>query len=220
MSSERPINIQEKHWGMKYLGDGHWWLRLDDIADVTHWEGTEKDMLYFLIIIYSYDITYNQFKNAVKKGSFSFKDIKGILLADLNTIDLTNELYELFGGIEFWEELIENEILEAISISMSDKNDELKALTEDEEQQIEGKIIWNFINISFDSFSKLYKKKFRKLMIKAVKGSETFEDFDEKGYEVYGSMRDFFDKFVLDEIENGIKQSVSWIQSKKLSDGV
>jgi len=220
MSSERPINIQEKHWGMKYLGDGHWWLRLDDIADLTHWEGTEKDMLYFLIIIYSYDITYNQFKNAVKKGSFSFKDIKDILLADLNTIDLTNELYELFGGIEFWEELIENEILEAISISMSDENEELKALTEEERQQIAGKIIWNFINISFDSFSKLSKEKFRELMMNVVKGSETFEDFDKKGYEVYGSMRDFFDGFVLNEINKGIKQSVSWIQSKKVSERV
>jgi len=216
MSSEKPINIQEKHWGMKHLGAGHWWLRLDDIADVPHWEGTEKDMLYFLIIIYSYDLTYNQFKNAIK-GSFSFRDIKDILLVDLNTIDLTNELYELFGGIEFWEELIESEILDAISISMSDKNDELKALTEEERQQIAGKIIWNFINISFDRFSGLYKEKFRELMMNAIKESETFEDFDKKGYEVYGSMRDFFDGFVFDEINKGIKESVSWIQSKKLS---
>jgi len=215
MSSEKSINIQEKHWGMKHLGAGHWWLRLDDIADVPHWEGTEKDMLYFLIIIYSYDLTYNQFKNAIK-GSFSFRDIKDILLADLNTIDLTNELYELLGGIEFWEELIESEILDAVSISMSDKSDELKALTEEERQQIAGKIIWNFINISFDMFSGLYKEKFRELMMNAIKESETFEDFDKKGYEVYGSMRDFFDGFVLNEINKGIKQSVSWIQSKKV----
>jgi len=219
MSSEKPINIQEKHWGMKHLGAGHWWLRLDDIADVPHWEGTEKDMLYFLIIIYSYDLTYNQFKNAIK-GSFSFRDIKDILLADLNTIDLTNELYELLGGIEFWEELIESEILDAVSISVSDKNDELKALTEEERQQIAGKIIWNFINISFDMFSGLYKEKFRELMMNAIKESETFEDFDKKGYEVYGSMRDFFDGFVLNEINKGIKQSVNWIQSKKVSEGV
>ena len=215
MSSEKSINIQEKHWGMKHLGAGHWWLRLDDIADVPHWEGTEKDMLYFLIIIYSYDLTYNQFKNAIK-GSFSFRDIKDILLADLNTIDLTNELYELLGGIEFWEELIESEILDAVSISMSDKSDELKALTEEERQQIAGKIIWNFINISFDRFSGLYKEKFRELMMNAIKESETFEDFDKKGYKVYGSMRDFFDGFVLNEINKGIKQSVSWIQSKKV----
>jgi len=215
MASEKPINIQEKHWGMKYLGAGHWWLRLDDVTDVSHWEGTEKDMLYFLIIIHCYTLTINQFKNAIK-GSFSFKDIKDILLTDLNTIDLTNELYELFGGIEFWEELIESEILDAISISMSDKSDELKALTEEERQQIAGKIIWNFINISFDRFSGLYKEKFRELMMNAIKESETFEDFDKKGYEVYGSMRDLFDGFVLNEIKKGIKESVNWIQSKKV----
>jgi len=167
------VDIQEHNWGMKYLGNGHWGLRLGNLSDAGwYWTGNEDDMLGFLLRIGNSRVS-EEFLEEMKRYGISFDDLKNILLNDLKHND---GLYEITGDNQVWEFGYLNDLFEDEVDSDLDGLEEFEGLSDEEKEELKEKALEQ-AEMDFDEFEKKYGDDYKELMKNAIRNAHSFDEF-------------------------------------------
>jgi len=167
------VDIQEHNWGMEYLGNGHWELRLGNLSDAGwYWTGNENDMLGFLLRIRNSRVS-KEFLEEMKRYGISFDDLKNILLKDLKHND---GLYEISGDNQLWKTENKYDYLDDEIDSDLDGLEEFEGLSDEQKEELREKA-FEYAEINFDDFEKEYGDDYKNLMKKAIENTHSFNEF-------------------------------------------
>jgi len=205
------ISIQEHNWGMEYLGNGHWELRLGNLSDAGwYWTGDENDMLGFLIRINNDKRYWPEFLEAMKRYGISFDDLKTILLKNLKHND---GLYEISGDNSTWEgyELDDDFTMELHDAMLDDER--INELTDEQKDDLED-MVYDYVNTSYENFEKEYGDEYKKLMKKAIDNSNSFNRFNEELDSVFEEINEMYRQFISDEVYNGLEKAINEFKNK------
>jgi len=199
------VDIQEHNWGMKYLGNGHWELRLGNLSDAGwYWEGNENDMLGFLIRIGNSRVS-KEFLEEMKRYGISFNDLKNILLKDLKHND---GLYEISGDNQLWKTENKYDYLYDEMDNILDE-EEFEDLSDEQKEELKEKA-FEYVDINFDDFEKEYGDDYKDLMKKVIENAQSFDEFFENisSYTAEEVIEDF-DSYIYEQAYESLQKALN-----------
>jgi len=206
------VDIQEHNWGMKYLGNGHWELRLGNLSDAGwYWTGNENDMLGFLIRIGIAKVPSKEFLEEMKRYGISFDDLKNILLKDLKHND---GLYELSGVNRIWKFGDIDDILDDEIDSDLDGLEEFEGLSDDQKEELREKA-FEYAEINIDDFEKEYEDDYKNLMKKAIENTHLFNEFFNDISSYSESIIENFNEYISEQAYEALDKALNELKKEE-----
>ena len=206
----KRIDIQRKNYGIKYMGNGHWELRLGNLTDAGwFWEGDEYSMLSFLARLDKSTVR-DEFLRDIKDAGLSWDDIKSIL--QRNMIRSEDGLYPLSGDNRTWEfgdldDLFSEDVRNFLDERTFD-------IEEGRRVEIENDA-YDYADLSYGNFARKYGDDYRKLMRGIIDNAKSLDGFlnkissEDVVYDINEMVYNFVDGEAYSAISKAIKAESS-----------
>jgi hypothetical protein len=210
--TQRYIDIQEKNYGIKYMGNGHWELRLGNLTDAGwYWTGDESSMLSFLARLDKSTVR-DEFLRDMKGAGLSWNDIKSIL--QRNMIRTEDGLYSLSGDNSAWEfGNLDDPFSEDVRNFLDDGSFDIEEGKRDEIENA----AYDYEDLSYDSFVNKYGDDYRKLMRGIINNAKSLDDFLNKisSEDVVLDIHEMVFNFLDEQASSAIGQAIENIKKKR-----
>jgi hypothetical protein len=207
----KDIDIQEKNYGIKYIGNGHWELRLGNLTDAGwYWTGDESSMLSFLARLDKSTVR-DAFLRDMKHAGLSWNDIKSTL--QRNVVRTEDGLYPLSGDNSAWEfGSLDDSFSEDVRNFLDDGSFDIEEGKRDEIENA----AYDYGDLSYDNFVKKYGDDYRKLMRGIVNNAKSLDDFLNKisSEDVVYDINEMVFNFVDEQASSAIGKAIENIKKK------